>query len=181
MIRNLLITGAAAFVLAACETPTTQRYSISPDNSQAIKSLNASGVGVNTFAGPADFDPNCRALGALEVADGLTHTQYIQKAFEDELKVAGAYAASTPRVALGGKVDRLGFSSSRGLTGGSWTIDLTLMSSNGKSLVVSEYYEFHSGFAAPEACRNTAEAFLRAVQNLVGKAVTNPEFSALVK
>jgi hypothetical protein len=172
---------AAGALLAGCETPTTQRYAVSPDNNVAIKQLAATGVGMATFAAPATFDANCRALGALQVSDGLTHTQYIQKAFEDELKMAGALATAAPRVTLSGKVDKLEFSTTRGLTGGSWTIELSLRSSNGQSMTSSEYYEFNSGFAAPEACRNTAEAFSRAVQNLVGKTVRNPQFAALVK
>lgn len=180
MIRILIVV-VAALVLTACETPTTQRYAISADNNQLIKALGASSVGVGTFVGPAEFNANCRALGALQVADDLTHTQYIQKAFEDELKVAGAFASGTPRVTLTGKVQRLEFSSMRALTGGSWTIDLAMASSNGKSLLVNEHYEFSSGFSAPEACRNTAEAFSRAVQNLVGKTVRNPEFATLIK
>lgn len=180
MIRTWIVV-IAAVVLSACETPTTQRYAISPDNNLLLKAMGVSAVGVGTFAGPVDFNANCRALGALQVADGLSHTQYIRKAFEDELKVAGAFAPSSPRVTLTGKVDRLEFSSTRALTGGSWTIDLALTSSNGKSLRINEHYEFNSGFAAPEACRNTAEAFSRAVQNLVGKTVRNPEFPSLVR
>ena len=180
MKRILLAAVFAAFFLSACETPTTQRYAISADNNQAIKALNATGVGLGAFVAPSDFSATCRALGPLQVADGLTHTQYIRKAFEDEMKIAGAYASGTPRVTLAGKVNKLEFSSSRGLTGGSWTIDLTLTSSNGKALTVNEYYEFNSGFAANEACRNTAEAFSRAVQNLVGKTVRNPAFAGLV-
>jgi hypothetical protein len=181
MIRVLLAVAFAVLALTACETPTTQRYAISADNNQAIKALGASGVGITTFAGPGDFSSNCRALGPMRVADGLSHTQYIQKAFEDELKVAGAFGQNPARVTLAGKVDRLEFSSTRALTGGSWTIDLSLRSSNGGTLRVNEYYEFSSGFAAQEACRNTAEAFSRAVQDLVGKAVHNSEFAALVR
>lgn len=181
MLRTtLVVLGVAAF-LAACETPTTQRYAISADNNQAIRSINATGVGVQTFVGPADFSSNCRALGPMRVADNLSHTQYIQKAFEDELKVAGAFAQSAPRILIGGKVNKIEFSSSRGLTGGYWRIDIALNSSNGKGLDVSEYYEFNSGFAANEACRNTAEAYSRAVQNLVGKAVKSPGFTELLK
>lgn len=180
MIRILLSIVVAALALAGCETPTTQRYAISADNNQAIRAMNTSGVGIGQFAGPADFSATCRALGPLQVADGLTHTQYIRKAFEDEIKMAGAFATATPRVSLTGKVNRLEFSSSRGLMGGSWTIDLTLTSSNGRTLTVNEYYEFNSGFVANEACRNTAEAFSRAVQNLVGKTVRSPAFPGLV-
>ena len=179
-ILGWIIGGVAAIALFGCETPTTQRYSISADNNQAIKSLRTSAVGIGAFAGPSDFNANCRALGPLQVADGLSHTQYIQKAFEDELKIAGVFAQTAPRVTLAGKVERLEFSSMRALTGGSWTIELALKSSNGKSLLVNEYYEFSSGFAAPEACRNTAEAFSRAVQDLVGKAVRDPGFASLL-
>ena len=168
-------------MLAGCETPTTQRYAVSADNNVSIKALGTTGVGVTTFKAPADFSSNCRALGPMRVADGLTHAQYIQKAFEDEFKIAGAYAAGTPRVTLGGEIEKIEFSSTRALTGGSWLIDLILTSSNGKKLKVNEYYEFDSGFAAFEACRNTAEAFSRAVQNLVGKAVKSPEFASLVR
>ena len=167
--------------LSACETPTTQRYAISADNNQAIKALGTSGVGIAGFVAPGDFSAPCRGLGPLPVADGLSHPQYIQKAFEDELKLAGAFAPSPARVALTGKIERLEFSSTRAVTGGSWTIDLSVKSSNGKSLRVNEYYEFSSGFAAQEACRNTAEAFSRAVQDLVGKTVRHAEFAGLIR
>jgi len=181
--RFLTVTAIAsvAAMLSACETPTTQRYAISANNNQAIKSIGATGVSVGAFAAPAGFSSNCRALGPMQVADNMTHTEYIRHAFEDELKVAGAYAPTNARVTLTGTINKLEFSSSHHLTGGYWDVDLGLASSNGRSMNVSEHYEFDSGFAAPEACRNTAEAFSRAVQDLVGKAVTSPEFPMLVK
>ncbi|WP_395669761.1 hypothetical protein [Rhodoferax sp.] len=181
MLMKFTVIAVAALMLTACETPTTQRYAIAPNNNVAIKALGVTGIGVGTFSPPATFSETCRALGPLKVADNLTHTQYIQRAFEDELKVAGVFAATAPRVTITGKVERLEFSSSRGLVGGSWTIDLNISSSNGQSMSAKEYYEFESGFSAPEACRQTAEAFSRAVQNLIGKTVANPSFAALIK
>ena len=167
--------------LSGCETPTTQRYSISAENNIALKSIGATGIGVGNFNPPNSFSSNCRALGPLKVADNMTHTGYIQKAFEDELRVAGIHAATNARVVLSGSVDKLEFSSARALTGGQWTIGLTLRSSNGKQMTVNEYYEFDTGFVATEACRNTAEAYSRAVQNLVAKTVKDPVFVSLVK
>ena len=117
----------------------------------------------------------------MKVADNLTHTQYIQKALEDELKIAGAFAPTNQRVTLGGKVSKLEFSSTKGLTGGYWQIDLLIDSTNGKRLDVSEYYEFNSGFGANDACKNTAEAYSRAVQNLIGKAVRDSKFPELLR
>ena len=179
-MNRVLLAAVISLLLAGCETPTTQRYGISADNVQAIRALNTSGVGVGAFTSATPFDSSCRAFGPMQVADGLTHVEYIRRAFEDELKVAGAFASSSPRIVLTGTINRLEFSSTRGLTGGSWTVELTLTSSNGKALDVKEYYEFKSGFGANEACRNTAEAFSRAVQNVVGKAVGSAAFPSLV-
>jgi hypothetical protein len=167
--------------LAGCETLVAQRYSISAENVVAIKSLGVAQVGVGTFSGPPTFNASCRAYGNLELPDGVTPAQYIQHALEDELKIAGAYVQASPRVTLIGYITRLEFTSSQTLMGGSWTIDLDLISTNGHRMTVKEYYEFPSGFGAGVACRQTTDAFSRAVQNLIGKTVHSPEFALLVK
>jgi hypothetical protein len=98
-MSRVLLVATIALVLVGCETPTTQRYAISPDNNQAIKALNTTGIGVGAFTSAASFDASCRAFGPMQVADGLTHVEYIRRAFEDELKVAGAFGkrlANTP-------------------------------------------------------------------------------------
>jgi len=169
-----------AIGLTACETPTTQRYAVSADNVQSIRSMGLTGIAVGAFAEPTDFSPMCRSLGAIQVADGLTHTQYIQRAFVDELKIAGAYSQGSPKVTLTGTVKKLEFSSTRALVGGSWAIEVVLRSSNGRTIEAGEYYEFSSGFGAVSACQNTAAAFSRAVQNLVGKVLKHSAFPALV-
>ncbi len=110
----------------------------------------------------------------------MSFEAYIQKALADELKVAGMYDDKAPKVTLTGAVEKLSFSSSRGLTGGEWDISLRVNSSNGKSLSVSEHYEFESGFIADTACKQTAEAYLPAVQNIIGKAIKHPNFKGLL-
>ena len=180
-MKRILSVLPLVAVLGACTTYVTPRYSISADTNVALKALGASNVGVGAFSGPQAFDNTCRAAGPLAPPDGMSHTAYIKKALEDELKVAGAYAGASPRVSLTGTVTKLAFSSSRGLTGGSWDIDLTLTSSNGKSMSTSEHYEFESGYIAETACKQTAEAYMPAVQNLVGKVVQSPEFKGLVQ
>lgn len=158
------------------------RYSGTGDNNVALRALGASGVGVGDFTGPDRFDPNCRLLGPLEVPDGLTHTQYIRRAFEEELKLAGAYAPTAPRVILSGRVTFIEFTSTTGdITRGAWKIQLTLNSSNGATMEANENYEFASGFIATTACKQTAEAFAPAVQNLVGTFVRAPEFATMLR
>ena len=171
----------AALMLNGCSTYTTPRYGINADTNVALKSLGDTGLSVGAFTGPATFDNACRAAGPLSPPDGMSHTGYVKKALEDELKVAGLYVANSPRLTLSGVVNKVSFPSTRTLTGGSWDIDLRLKSSNGKSMSVVEHYEFESGFVADTACKQTAEAYFPAVQNLLGKAVRSSEFKALVQ
>lgn len=174
---------AIALVLASltgCSTYMPQRYSISADNNVALKAIEAGNINVGTFQGPANFDNSCRAAGPIAPPDNMGFETYIRKALADELKVAGKFDEKSPKVTLTGAVEQLAFSSSRGLTGGSWDIGLRVNSSNGKSTFVSEHYEFNSGFIADTACKQTAEAYYPAVQNLIGKLVKSPEFIGLV-
>ena len=53
-------------------------------------------------------------------------------------------------------------------------------STNGKSMLVSESYPFTTSFVGETACNQTAQAFMPAVQNLVGKVVRSSEFITLV-
>jgi hypothetical protein len=181
MRSGLLVVLPICAFLGACSTFTTPRYSINADTNVALKALGTSKVGVGAFSGPESFDNSCRAAGPLAPPDGLSHTEYLRKALEDELKVAGVYAATDPRVVLTGTVKKLEFSSSRGLTGGSWDVAIVLSSSNGRSLSATERYEFQSGFVADTACKQTAEAYMPTVQNLIKKIVHSPEFPRLVQ
>jgi len=168
-------------MLGACSTYTTPRYSISADTNVALRALGATGIAVGRFSEPPFFDTSCRAVGPLAPPDGMTHAQYIRKALEDELKIAGVHAVGSPRVLLSGTVKDLDFSSMEAVTAGLWFISVTVTSSNGKSLSASERYGFESGFFAETACKQTAEAFMPAVQNLVGKIVRSPEFETLLR
>ena len=172
----------ALFVLAlsGCSTFTPQRYNISADNNVALKALGVGNINVGAFTGPTSFDKACRGAGPIAPPDNMSFEAYIQKALADELKVAGMFDDKTPKTTLSGAVEQLRFSSSRGLTGGEWDIGLRILSSNGKSVFVSEHYEFESGFIADTACKQTAEAYLPAVQNLIGKLVKAPEFMSLL-
>lgn len=170
----------SVLTLTACSTFTPQRYSISADNNVALKSMGVSNIGVGAFTGPASFDRACRGAGPIAPPDNMSFEAYIQKALSDELKVAGMFDDKAPNTTLSGIVEQLSFSSSRGLTGGEWIINLRVNSSNGKSISVSEHYLFESGFIADTACKQTAEAYLPAVQNLIGKLVKSPEFKSLL-
>jgi hypothetical protein len=175
-----IVLAFSVLALSACSTFTPQRYSISADNNVALKAIGVGNINVGTFTGPATFDSACRGAGPIAPPDNMSFQGYVQKALADELKVAGLFDDKTSKTTLSGAVEQLSFSSSRGLTGGEWNIGLRVDSSNGKSVTVSEHYTFESGFVADTACKQTAEAYLPAVQNLIGKLINAPGFQALV-
>lgn len=168
-------------ILSAC-TNSPQRYGISADNNMALKASGGSNINVDSFTNTADFSNNCRGLyGQLSLPDNMSFEGYIQKGLVDELKVAGMFDDKAAKITLSGSVEKLAFSTLTSLTGGgSWDIGLRVNSSNGKSTYVSEHYEFDSSIQVFAACAQTANAYMPAVQNILGKLIKSPDFKSLV-
>ena len=169
-----------AVLSAGCSTMTPARYSVSVDNNQALKQYQGSKARVASMASPASYDANCRLMGPIQASDGMSIPQFIEKAFNDEMKFAGIYDTQEG-VVLTGTMNKIEFSSTSGLTNGWWDLGLTLSSSNGKSMSVENRYEFKSGFDAWTACSQTAQALGPAVQDLIKKIVTDAQFAALLR
>jgi hypothetical protein len=178
-MKKILFVALAVLMLSACSTMQPPRYAISVDNIQKLKSYEGGKVEVVSLSQSANFESNCRLMGPIEPADGLTVSQFISKAFNDEFKMAGLY--STDGIKLSGDITKIEFSSVTGLTNGYWDIGLRLNSSNGQSFTVSNKFEFKSGFDGITACNATADALSPAVQDLINAAITNPKFSRLLK
>lgn len=168
----------AAIIISSCSTMQPPRYSISVDNIEKLKTYQGSKAELVMLTQSAVFSPNCRAMGPIEPADGLTIPAFISKAFNDELKMAGIH--SSEGVKLTGDIKNVEFSSITGLTNGYWDIQLTLKSSNGNDVTVSNKYTFKSGFDAITACNATADALTPAVQDLIKATVSHPEFGKLL-
>jgi hypothetical protein len=118
-------------------------------------------------------------MGPIQASDGMTIPQFVQKAFNDEFKFASIHSENG--VALNGTLNRVEFSSSSGLTNGYWHLGMDLKSSNGRSMTFDNRYDFKNGFDAITGCNQTAQALGPAVQDLIKKAVTSSEFSALIQ
>lgn len=63
---------------------------------------------------------------------------------------------------------------------GIWELKVTLISSHGRRLTVGENYRFPWNFGADQACYGVAAAMVPAVQTLVRRAVTHPDFAGLL-
>ena len=178
-MKKLLIM-IMATALIGCSTYMPQRYSASADNVVAIRALNINGVNVGNFSSIVKVDNACRGAGPISPPDNMTFEAYVQKALADELKIAGVFDDKAPKITLTGVLKKLDFSSSKGgITSGEWNIAIDLQSSNGKMVSASETYTFNSGFVADTACKQTAEAFLPATQNVIAKLLKDTGFKAL--
>lgn len=168
---------AAGVLLAGCETTNSIPYKASPGNVIAIQqSLQSNKVSVGDvgMAPGVDDSPTCRMTGTVKVAPGKTPSQYIKDAFQEELLMAQAYAVNGAPIE--GRIEELSFSS---VSPAYWQITMAVKSPVDKGYKVSVKYPFDTSFTAMGACRNVADAFGPAVQELLKQVVTNPRFPAL--
>jgi len=171
------VGAVALIVITGCSTYSAARYSINTDNVVALRSLNGKTVNVGPFTATkaGERELMCRGVGPIKTPDGEPFSEFVRKALVDEMKIANAYSAAASTT-LTGNLDSLDFSSSSG----SWNLALTVRSSNGRTMTVAEQYSFTSSFYGETACNQTAQAFMPAVQNLVGKIVRSSEFMSLL-
>jgi hypothetical protein len=144
------------------------------------KSSGLKPVSVGTFSSfkPGMNSISCRAAGNVETPDEASYESYIQKAFTDELKLAGLYDESS-NLKLQGKIEELDFNSNIGA--GKWVISLTLTSNMSSGYKTTATHEFSTNWVADKACQQVAQAFVPAVQKLILQTVGNPKFGELTK
>ena len=176
----LVIALTSAVILSGCSTTNSIPYKVSTANVIKMQEvLKASGktinVGTITTADGVSESPMCRLMGPVKVAPGKSTTQYIADALQEELFLAQVYD-TTAKTSLSATVTDLSFSSVYPAT---WTIGMNVSSNNGTAYSVKTEYEFNTSWDAVSACKNVADAFGPAVQDLIGKIVNAPEFGQL--
>jgi hypothetical protein len=178
-MKRLLVVVMLIVASSGCSTYAAARYSISADNVRALRSFKGQTVNVGAFtaAKPGQTEITCRGVGPIKTPDGEPFEQFVRKAFIDELTIAEIYAPDAA-VSLTGRLDAIDFSSGVGAT---WNIALTVASSNGRNISVTEDYRYTSSYFGETACNQTAQALMPAIQNLVGKVITHPEFQTLLR
>lgn len=158
-----------------------------PDGNKVVTSreelaaVNRIMVNVGSFsaAKPGENNISCRGAGlfgtfGVRAPYGEPFSEVVRKAFLDELKNSNSYS-SNAATTLTGNLDSIDFSSVSGI----WNLVLTVRSSNGKSLTVSENYPFTTSYDGQAACQKSSQALIPAIRSLIGKIVSAPEFPAL--
>ena len=166
-----------AMTLGGCSTYAIDRYAISADSVIVLRSYKDQKINVGEFTStiPGLNHIDCRAVGPVKTPDGEPFSDFIRDALIDELQIAEAYSVDAP-VILTGNVDHIDFSSAEGF----WDIQLTVKSSNGQELSISENYKYTTSWYGETACNQTAQAMMPAIQNLIQSLVTNPKFPDLI-
>ncbi|MDA8417112.1 MAG: hypothetical protein M0Z78_08690 [Betaproteobacteria bacterium] len=141
------------------------------------KSLEGKSVAVGAFE---SFQPGlkniaCRLNGDVYAPRKVPFSDFIRDGLIENLKTAGGYNEGS-QIILSGKLNSIDFSSHSGY----WTISMTISSSNGKSLTVSDKYEFETGFGGVNACNDVRTALMPAVHDLFDKVFGHPEFATLL-
>ncbi|MBB5460714.1 hypothetical protein [Paraburkholderia sp. Cpub6] len=169
---------AVPVLLSGCQTTNSAiPYEVSTENVLAIQSgLQTKKVSVSSVSLAQGVSENlmCRMNGDVVVSPGKTLSQFIKDSFQKELFTAQAYDIHGS--AIEGRIEELSFSS---VTPANWTIKMHVYSTASNGYTVSIKYPFETSWIAMEACKNTANAFSPAVQELIKQVVTNPQFAAL--
>jgi hypothetical protein len=170
----------SGFVLTGCETTSSIPYTSSTENVLQFQSaLSQSDVKVKlgSFAESESIgELTCRLLGPIDVSRGKTRAEYIKDAMQTELFLAQAYSVDSD-IVIEGKLDSLNFSS---VSPASWEFGFTIFSNKSSGYSVNTKYQFNTSYSAYSACKNVADAFGPAVQDLINTIVTHPDFAALV-
>ncbi|WP_353191067.1 hypothetical protein [Pandoraea pnomenusa] len=167
----------SALLLSGCETTNSIPYKASTSNviaiQQALQPAKVSVADIKLASG-VEENPLCRLMGPVKVAPGKTLPQYIKEALQEELFLAQAYDTKGP--AIEGSIDELSFSS---VAPANWKISMTVKSAKSAGYKVSVNFPFETSFTAISACKNVADAFGPAVQELLKQVVTNPQFATV--
>ena len=175
-----IIVAVFVLVLGACSY-MPQRYSVSEENTEALKKLGVGNINVAPFTKSAVFDNSCQVVsGKVVQPDSTGFEGYIQQALVAELKQAGMFDDKTPKITLTGDVEQLSLSTWRTVYLSNWDIGVRLKSSNGRSFSITQHYDFNAGPGWLADCQQIADHYMYAVQKTLYKLIDAPEFESLV-
>ena len=178
----ILVAVSTAALVAGCQTTNSIPYKASTANVISIQqTLQPQGKKVSLgnigLASGVEESPLCRLNGPVIVAPGKSLPSYIKDAFQEELFMAQVYQPNSSNV-IEGRLEALSFSS---VTPAIWNITMSVQSTSGAAYTTTVKFPFETSWSAASACKNVADAFGPAVQELLKQVVNHPQFGALAK
>lgn len=177
-MKKLFLLLLAPLFLSAC-VRYIDGYNSDPHIVSALQTYGRQKIRVVDFdaaLGEGGASP-CRGYNVIATAGKGGLVRYIQDAFISELELAGLYSPDSPLI-LKGTVTQIALET---LAHGKWTIKMTLLSSNGRSISASEQFYFKANIVGQHACQTASNTYSYAVQNLIRKLVSAPGFKLLLE
>lgn len=176
-MKKLFLLLVAPFFLSSC-VRYIDGYNSAPDIVSSLGAYGGQKIRVVDFDSELGegFASPCRGYNVIVSSDKRGLVRYIQDAFITELELAGLYSPESPLV-LKGTVTQIALET---LVTGKWTLKMTLLSGNGRSISVSESFPFKANIVGQHACQTASDVYPYAVQNLIRKLVTSPGFKLLL-
>lgn len=177
-MKKLLSIGIiSVFLIAGCDSYTSQQYQSNPQNTIALQGVAATGKRatiskVNLSEG-VDGSPSCRLAGPIDLGGGRDISHVIQQAFLTELLSGGVHSAS------GTPIEITVTSLKPDSFAGTWEIGLHVATLKG-AYSVKQVTKYSTSFSAVAACNNTATAFNQALSATILSVVQHPKFRAII-
>jgi hypothetical protein len=184
-MKNVLVLMASIIFLTGCGSKIVlPQYSISADNVVNLRKFEGTKIAVDNFTFLPRYDGNDNSIicGSLFIPnyiatpDGKPFATYIQKAFEEELKMAGVYDPLS-HVKISGSLEEITPISNQGLN---WNVRMKISSNNGKSFITSTSMNYGDSILFWKVCDGMLSTFVPLIQNVVNDIIANGAFSALI-
>lgn len=179
--KILLISTAilATFLFTGCGIKTSE-YNVSADNVQTLRDYKELKVDISNFTATTSGESSvmCRLAETISTPKGEPFSEYIKEALVSELKMAGAYDKNSD-LKISGNLNKIYGSTMFG--NAYWEINVSITSSNGKSITVNTKRDYPSSYLASTACNNMGTSFSPTIKQLISDIVNHKDFSSLIK
>lgn len=181
MKKSLLTSSLvlATFLFTGCGIKTSE-YNVSADNVQTLRDYKELKLDVSNFTATNGDESSvmCRLAETISTPKGEPFSEYIKEALVSELKMAGVYDKNS-NLKISGNLDKIYGSTMFG--NAYWEINVTITSSNGKSITVNTKRDYPSSYLASTACNNMGTSFAPTIKQLIGDIVNHKDFSELLR
>lgn len=181
MKKSLLLSSSVvlvAFLFTGCGIKTSE-YNVSADNVQTLRDYKELKLDVSNFTATTAGESSvmCRLAETVSTPKGESFEEYIKDALVSELKMAGVYDKNSD-LKISGNLNKIYGSTMFG--NAYWEINITISSSNGKSLTVTTKRDYPSSYLASTACNNMGTSFSPTIKQLIADIINHKDFSSLL-
>lgn len=181
MKKSLLFSSSvvlATVLFTGCGIKTSE-YNVSADNVQKLRDYKELKLDVSNFTATKAGESSilCRLAETVSTPKGESFEEYIKDALISELKMAGTFDKNSD-LKVSGNLNNIYGSTMFG--DAYWEINVTITSTNGKSLTVNTKREYPSSYLASTACNNMGTSFSPTIKQLIADILNHKDFPSLL-